>query len=111
MSLMVNVSLPACPVGRFHCFTVSVLEGLGAKGFVVQVVPVFVGLLGSVDVGLTSSFGIEASILLIFGQNFRKSFFVGSSHAFFIMSSNCLEHSVLFHIQITNGQFFSILIV
>jgi hypothetical protein len=83
----------------------------GVQGLDVHVVVVLVGLFASVLAGLTSSFGIEASILFTFGQNFRKSFFAGSNPEFFIISSNCLEHSSFFHIQITNGQLFSILIV
>jgi hypothetical protein len=50
----VKVPAPACPVAKSHCFTVSVLDGLGVDGFDVHV---FVGLLLSVAVCLTSSFG------------------------------------------------------
>ncbi|MEI8252371.1 MAG: hypothetical protein WCG25_01140 [bacterium] len=104
ISLIVKVSQLVCTAGLG-------LDVVGVDGLDVQVVHVFVGLLGSVDVCLVSSFGIEASNLFTFGQNFRKSFFAGSSPAFLMISSNCFEQSNLFPTRITSGQLFSILIV
>jgi|GEM_PF-4747784 len=102
MSLMLKVPLS-------HCFTVSALEGFGVGIFHCLTVSLFHCFVSFIS--FISSFGIEDSNLFTFGQNFRKSFFAGSSHAILIISSNCLRHSSFFHTRITSGQLFSILIV
>jgi hypothetical protein len=98
-------------VSQFVCTDGLGLDVVSVEGLDVHVVAVLVGLLGSVDICLTSSFGLEDSNLFTFGQNFKKSFFAGSSPAFFSISSSCFEQSNLFHTRITSGQLFSILIV